>query len=132
MSDPTIFTLQILSYAILFGMGFIIGRITGSVPRLEPPRILPNYQLRNTQVFENMDEYIKDRTEVPTIIPPAQRESLKTQFKPKKAISIDESRVVTKVATEELVRNGELGVKVESEDSVGSSVSKLALLKKNK
>lgn len=130
MSDPTILILQVLSYAMLFGMGFIIGRITAPRPQqtFQPlPRYSPNYQLQDTGMFENIEAQLA-RTELPTVVPPAQREA----FKPKKAISIDESRVVTNVVTQDLVRNGELGVKVESNDSVGSSVSKLASLKKNK
>lgn len=131
MSDPTILTLQVLSYAMLFGMGFIIGRITAPQPRSSQPFVVPNYQLQDTQMFENIEQQLA-KAEMPTMVPPAQRETFKSQFKPKKAINIDESRVVTNVTTQELVRNGELGTKIESDDSVGSSVSKLASLKKNR
>lgn len=130
MSDPTILSLQILSYAMLFGMGFIIGRITNVPQPREIVRPTINPQLFNTQVFDE-DYSSLGGTETPTVIP-QRRETIKSQVQPKKTISIDESRVVVNVKTQELVRNGELGVKVESEDEVGSSVSKLASLKKNK
>lgn len=102
MTEPMILVNNVLLYATAFILGFIVGRMTGK-PYLGDPRIDPKGSFFNPQL------------------------------KQKKNVEIDEKRFVTTVTTDSLEKKGkDLGTKTTVEDDVGSSVSKLAMLKKNK
>lgn len=52
--------------------------------------------------------------------------------RPKKKLSIDDSKFVTKVSTETFQKNGDLGVKTEVSDDIENETAKLVKLKKKK
>ncbi|MBM3194444.1 MAG: hypothetical protein FJZ60_01630 [Chlamydiae bacterium] len=57
----------------------------------------------------------------------------KPQIRKRKNVEIDEKKFVTEISTNSLEKKGnDLGTKTIINDDVSSSVSKLALLKKNK
>ena len=100
MNDVTIFTIQMLLYVTAFGLGFVIGKITG-------PRIADPIDAKGS--FFN----------------PVQRQ--------KRVVEIDDKKFVTDITTDKLIKKGgELGTQVIVNDDVGTSVSRLAQLKKNK
>lgn len=100
MNDITIFSIQVLLYVTAFGLGFVIGKITG-------PKIPDQIDAKGS------------------FFKPAHRQ--------KKIVEIDDKKFVTDITTEKLIKKGgELGTQVTVNDDVGTSVSKLAQLKKNK
>lgn len=54
------------------------------------------------------------------------------QKKEKKKVSIDDTKIVTKVLTDTFKKNGKLGDKLEVKDNISSAAEKLVKLKKKK
>lgn len=102
MNEPMILTINILLYATAFILGFIVGKMSGNAG-IGDPRIDPKGSFFNQQIRQ------------------------------RKNVEIDEKKFVTAISTDSLEKKGkELGTKTVVNDDVGSSVSKLAMLKKNK
>lgn len=101
MPDSMILTLNVLLYATAFILGFVVGRITN-----------PLKSLASNDAITAKGSFLN---------PPTKR----------KAVSIDERKFVTDIATETLEKKGgELGKQTTVNDDVGTAVSKLAMLKK--
>jgi len=97
-----IFSTNILLYATAFILGFIIGKMNGK---------------------QNIGDQHVD----------PQGSFFKPQIRKRKNVEIDEKKFVTEISTNSLEKKGnDLGTKTIINDDVSSSVSKLALLKKNK
>ena len=109
MSNQILF-FSIFAYLTTLILGFLVGRITA-------PK-----QQQITYVEQ------KSANEMPEKF-----SQIKQSNERKNVVSIDESRFVTNVSTESLTqKNGEVGTKMTVNDDVGSSVSKLAQLKRNR
>lgn len=102
MQESMILMIGVLLYITSFILGFVVGRITVNKD-LSDPRIEPKGSF------------------------------FKNESKQRKLVEIDEKKFVTDISTNSLEKKGkDLGTKTTVEDDVGSSVSKLAALKKNK
>jgi len=100
--ESNIASMNILLYFTAFVLGCIVGRMTGK-PDLGDPRIDPKGSF------------------------------FKPEVRQRKQVEIDEKTFVTNVSTDSLEKKcKDLGTQITVEDDVGSSVSKLAMLKKNK
>jgi len=100
--ESIVITTSILLYGTAFIVGFIIGRMT---------------------VNSVISEYTID----------AKGSFFKPEAKKSKYVEIDEKKFVTSISIDSLEKKGkDLGTQTIVEDDVGSSASKLAMLKKNK
>lgn len=102
MMESSIVATNILLYGTAFILGFIVGRITMK-QNFGDPRIDPKGSFFNPEARQ------------------------------RKIVQIDEKKFVTDVSTNSFEKKGkDLGTQTTVEDDVGTSVSKLAMLKKNK
>lgn len=102
MSDVTLLSLQIFSYAMSGALGFILGRLTSRAVIVDE-KIEPKGTFFKPEVRQRKDVVLDERTFVTTI----STESL------------------TK-------KNGDIGTSTVVEDNVSASASKLAQLKKSR
>ncbi len=105
-----IYFLVIASYFIVFSMGFIIARLSGTVVTNSIPQIQHENPISSTT------------------------KAVMEEKKVNKKIEIDEKKFITEIQTDTLEKKfNDLGKKIVAQDeSLGANVSKLASLKKNK
>jgi len=105
-----IYFLVIASYFVVFSMGFIIARLSGTAVTNSIPQIQ-----HENPISQTTKAVIEEK-------------------KANKKIEIDEKKFITEIQTDTLEKKfNDLGKKTVAQDeSLGANVSKLASLKKNK